>query len=250
MGLIYGVSAEKHKIKVKLYPNYLPKGEGTFIARTDSEATIHLDKICAAACERGGWKDGFDSLHVAAKAIVEEIVYQLLDGFTPNLGAFSLYPNIGGTFKTEHEAPDHKTHPLSIRLRIHPSFAKHLEGVHVEVEGIANTSGCIDIYHDEEFGEENHMFLPGNMFIIYCQKGKIEGPDPTVGLYFVPVDNPSAKVKVLRIIENTPTKIVGTAPQTGYQRNRIEIHTQFVKSGSELLKTPRIITSPFILEEV
>jgi len=248
MGLIYGVSAKKHNLKVKLYPNYLPRGEGTFIARTDSEATINLDQICAATCERGGWKDGFDSLHTAAKALVEEIVYQLMDGFTPNLGAFSLYPNIGGTFKTEHDTPDHKTHPLSLRIRVHSGFAKLLEGVHVEIEGFANSSGCIDLYHDEELGDEHHMFVAGHMFILYGQKIKIDGEDATIGVYFVPVDNPSAAVKVTRIIENHPSKIVGIAPTTGYQRNRIEIRTRFGGPGT-ILKSVRTITSPFILEE-
>jgi len=249
MGLIYGVSQRMHSLKVKLYPNYLPRGEGTFIARTDSEATINLDQICAATCKRGGYNGGFDTLLTAGKALIEEITYQLMDGFTPNLGAFSLYPNIGGTFKTEHETPDHKNHPLTLRIRVHSGFAKLLEGVHVEVEGFADSSGCIDLYHDEELGDEHHMFVPGHMFILYGQKIKIDGQDVSVGVYFVPVDNPGAAVKVTRIVENNPSKIVGIAPQTGYQRNRIEVRTQFT-TGNNTLKNVRIITSPFILEEV
>jgi len=250
MGLVYGVSARQHSIKVKLYPNYLPKYEGTFLARTDSEAPIILEEACASVIDRRRFDGTHDTLLTAAKALIEEIIRLLMNGDTVNLGPLSLYFNVGGTFKTEHDTPDHKNHPLTLRTRIHSSFAKLLEGVHVEVEGFAGASGCIDLYKDEEMGDENHMFLPGNMFILYHQKGKIEGPDPTVGLYFVPVDNPGATVKVLRIIENTPTKIVGVAPQTGYQRNRLEIRTQYAGSGSILLKTPRIITSPFILEEV
>jgi len=249
MGLVYGVSARQHSIRVKLYPNYLPKYEGTFLARTDSEAPITLDETCASVIDRRRFEGTHDTLLTAAKALIEEIIRSLMNGDTVNLGPLSLYFNVGGTFKTEHDTPDHKSHPLTLRTRVHSSFAKLLEGMHVEIEGFAGASGCIDIYHDEEFGEENHMFLPGNMFIVYCQKGKIEGPDPSVGLYFVPVDNPGAAVKVMRILENHPSKIVGIAPQTGYQRNRIEIRTQYAGSGV-LLKAPRVITSPFILEEV
>jgi len=73
--------------------------------------------------------------------------------------------------------------------------------------------------------------------------------DPNVGLYFVPVDDPSRAVKVTRIAENTPTKIVGIAPQTEHLQNRIEIRTQFLGSTSVFLKTPRVITSNFIIEE-
>ena len=51
MSLLYGVSQVMHRIKVKLYPNYLPKGEDTFLARTDNEATLDIPKVCAALCE-------------------------------------------------------------------------------------------------------------------------------------------------------------------------------------------------------
>ena len=39
-----------HHIKVKLYPNYLPKaGKGTYIARTDSDKTVNIRDICSIA---------------------------------------------------------------------------------------------------------------------------------------------------------------------------------------------------------
>jgi hypothetical protein len=34
-----------HKIKVKLYPNYLPDAKGEFIARTDNEATLSVEDV-------------------------------------------------------------------------------------------------------------------------------------------------------------------------------------------------------------
>jgi len=112
MSLLYGVSQVMHRIKVKLYPNYLPKGEGTFLARTDSEATLFIEQVCAAMRARGGYKGDFDDL----------------------------------------------------------------------------------------------------------------------------------------VIENTPTKIVGIAPSTQHQRNRIEVRTRYAGSGINL-KNIRVITGPFILEE-
>jgi hypothetical protein len=38
MSDVYDVNERMHKLRVKLYPNYLPGGEGTFIARTINEA--------------------------------------------------------------------------------------------------------------------------------------------------------------------------------------------------------------------
>jgi hypothetical protein len=43
-----------HRVKLKLYPNYLPGGEGTFLARTNSEATISVEQNCAAMRKRNG----------------------------------------------------------------------------------------------------------------------------------------------------------------------------------------------------
>jgi len=248
MSLLYGVSQVMHRVKAKLYPNYLPGGEGTFLAKTDSEATISVEQTCAAMCERGGYKGDLVTLINTVKAFLEEVAYQLCDGFTVNLGLFSLYFNIGGTFKTEHDTPDPKNHPLSLRIRVHSVFAKLVHTVHIEIEGFGGTAGCIDQYHDEEMGDEHHMFVPGNMFVLNGQKIKIAGDDPAVGLYFVPVDDPSKAVKVTRIMENHPHKIIGIAPATQHQNNKLEIRTQFAGSAT-LLKTPRVITSAFTLEE-
>jgi len=42
MNLTYGTKPVMHRIRVKLYPNYLPGGEGTFLTRTDSEACLKV----------------------------------------------------------------------------------------------------------------------------------------------------------------------------------------------------------------
>jgi hypothetical protein len=53
-----------------------------------------------------------------------------------------------------------------------------------------------------------------------------------------------------RIAENSPNKIIGVMHQsTGHSQNKIEIRTQFTGSGNTFLKTPRVITSGFVLEE-
>jgi hypothetical protein len=175
--------------------------------------------------------------------------YNLCNGYTANLGLFSLYFNVGGTFKTVHDTPDPKQHPLTLRLRVHAVFHELLKATHVVLDGLADASGCIDQYSDEKLGEEHHLFAPGNMFVLQVHKIKIAGDAQDLGVFFVPVDNPSAYLQAKRIIENTPTKVVGIAPDTGFARNRIEVRTQFSGGGS-FLKSPRVITSPFVLEHV
>jgi hypothetical protein len=44
-----------HKIEAKLYPNYLGKGEGAYVARAKAEAPLAIEAVCAAAKNRGGF---------------------------------------------------------------------------------------------------------------------------------------------------------------------------------------------------
>jgi len=167
-----------------------------------------------------------------------------------NTGYFTIYPNIGGTFDNARETHDHEKHPVSFRFRILRKFRQLIGEISVSVEGVADASAWIDEFRDTEEDETNSVYVPGNLFVIQGSKIKITGDDPNVGLYFVPVDDPSRTAKAIRIAENTPTRLVGISPKTECPQNRIEIRTQYAGSNSILLKTPRIITSDFILEEV
>jgi hypothetical protein len=78
---------------------------------------------------------------------------------------------------------------------------------------------------------------------------EVAGNDPGIGVFFVPVDDPSKAVKMTRIAENSPSQVTGIAPNTGYQQNRIEIRTQYSGTTNVYLKAPRTITSAFVIEE-
>jgi hypothetical protein len=52
MAIINNVTEVLHRLRVKLYPNYLPNVEGAYIARTDSEASLNIEQVCAwTGCE-------------------------------------------------------------------------------------------------------------------------------------------------------------------------------------------------------
>ena len=249
MSIINDIKEVLHKIRVKLYPNYLPNVEGAYIARTDSEASLNVDKVCAALKNRGGYGGDYEDLVEGIKQFFDEAVYQLCDGFAVNMGYFSIHPNVGGTFNSVNDIHDHKKHPITFRFRTLPKLRRLAELIGVEIEGIADPSGWIDEFHDTDEDSINTLYIPGDQFVIHGHKIKIAGDDPGVGLFFVPVNDPSKAVKVTRIAENTPSKIIGIAPQTEHLHNRIEIRTQFSGSGVTFLKSIRTITSGFVLEE-
>jgi hypothetical protein len=238
-----------HRIRIWLYPNNLVGVVGKFLARTVNEASLTIDDVCAALKNRGGFYGSYEELVDNVKQYLDEAAYQLCSGFAVNMGYFVIYPHVTGTFDSVTEKYDPKKNPIRFRFRIRRKLRRLVNEIEVSIEGLADVFGYIDKYLDTEENETNSIYIPGNQFIISGFKIRLDGDNPDVGLYFVPVDNPSGAVKVTRIAENTATKIIGIAPQTGYQQNRIVIKTQYSGSGSTSLKEPRTITSTFIIEE-
>jgi len=238
-----------YKIRVFLHPSYLPGTEGTFQARTANEASLSIDQVCAFLKNRGGFTGSYENLLEYVRLYWDEAVYLLCNGMAINTGYFTIYPNIGGTFANAREAYDPQKHPISFRFRTLAKLRRLINEITVSVEGVADASGWISEFYDSDEEETNSVFAPGNVFIVHGSKIKLAGDDPHVGLYFVPVNAPDQAVKVARIVENTSTKIIGVAPQTGYQMNKIEVRTQYSGSTHNMLKEPRVITGDFILEE-
>jgi hypothetical protein len=250
MAVLQTLNPILHRIRVKLYPNYLKHGEGAYIARTDNEKTLSVEDVCIALKTRGGFSGSFEDLLDYIRQYDEEVAYQLCDGYAVNNGYYTIHPNIGGTFNSTAEIHDHQKHPITFRFSARSKLRNLIKNIEVVVEGMADTGGYIDEYIDQEGDYVNSQFMPDNMFAIHGHKIKIAGDDPSCGLYFVPVQDPSRAVKVTRVGDNNPTKVTGIAPNTGHTKNRIEIRTQYSGSGAILLKTPRTITSSFTLEQV
>ena len=62
MSVINNVNEKLHRIRVKLYPNYLPKVEGKYLARTNNEASLSIEDVCAALKNRGGFTGKYETL--------------------------------------------------------------------------------------------------------------------------------------------------------------------------------------------
>jgi hypothetical protein len=250
MDLLYGVKQVMHRIRVKLYPNYLPGYENTFHALTENEAVLNLDELCAARRDRGGFTGNFGDLKEHGREIFEEVAYQIADGFAVNLGFGVIYPKLGGLFKNIHETPDPKKHPLTFHFRPTAALRKIAETINVIVEGEADVSGYIHEFYDHENNATNGVYEPGNQFVLTGQKIKIAGDDVSCGMYLIPVGVTDTPVKVTRMVENSPGKLIGIIPETAWAFSKIEIRTQYAGSGNTFLKAPRVITSKFQIEHV
>jgi hypothetical protein len=239
-----------HKIKVKLYPNYLPQVKGAYLARTDNEATLSVEEICTTLINRGGYVGKFSELVDTVKQFIDEVAYQLCDGYAVSMGYFAIHPNVGGTFDSEREAHDHKKHPITFRFHALKQLRELSKAIVVEILGIADSPAYIDEFIDYEADSRNTHFVPGDQFALLGHMIKAAGDDPGVGVFLVPVDDPSQAVKITRIAENSPSRVTGIMPTSNHLRNRIEVRTQFSGSGDRFLTSLRVLTSPFILEEL
>jgi hypothetical protein len=177
-----------------------------------------------------------------------EMEYQLGDGFSVNTGFFTIRPNIGGVFQSDKDGCDPAKHPITFRFQALKRMLRLREDIEVIIEGYAESQGWISEFTDLEENVTNTMYIAGNIFAISGHKIKIAGADPSCGVYFVPVEDPSKAVKVTRLGENSASHISGIAPDTGCVHNKVEIRTQYASSGTNL-KTPRILASSFTLEQ-
>jgi len=239
-----------HRITVKLYPNYLTKIKGKYVARTVHEDTLSIDDIATLMKTRGGFEGDHEVLIDYVKSFLREMAYQLCDGYAVNTGYFSIYPNIGGTFNSAKEPYRPEKNRISFHYRTNAELRKLIKEINVEIAGVSDANAFIYDFTDTEEDSSNELYSPGNLHVISGRKIKIEGNHPACGVYFVPLDNPSKAVKVTRIAENSPTRIIGISPDTGYTSHRIEIRTQFTGSKKTPLKEPRTIVSDFTVEAV
>jgi len=176
------------------------------------------------------------------------VAYQVCDGFTTNLGYFTIHPNIGGVFQTQNEAHDHKKHPITFRFGALAKLRALVKNIDVEVEGIAEVPAYIDQFIDLEENSINTSSVAGHGFAIHGHNIKIEGNHPDNGVYFQPVGT-QQMIQVERILENIPSKIVGIAPFAQNKVFKVVVITQYT-GGGVALKDFRLITSPFTIEDV
>ncbi|MHC6203779.1 DUF4469 domain-containing protein [Breznakiellaceae bacterium SP9] len=232
-----------HKIEAKLYPNYLGKGEGAYIARTKAEAPLHIRDICAAAKNRGGFTGNADDLDDHVQAFINEVVYQILDGYSVQMGSFfSLHTRVSGTYHGEN---DHiHAEDLHVSFRTLSHLKKLLAGVEIENQGIAGDGAFIDEITDVHTDSLNSVLTPGKMIHILGHKVKVEGEGDTIGVWFVSQAEGNVRIKVTENLGiNKAMELMAEIPALEAGQYKLEIVTKYSGGGSGVLKNPRVISA-------
>jgi hypothetical protein len=238
-----------HRIRAKLYPNYLRNVEGAYIARTDDERSLGPDDVCAALQTRGGHDGSSDPTLVEnIREFLDEMVYQLCDGYSINLGYISIHPRIGGAWENALEPFDRKKHPIGFTFRVLKPLRDLTEYIEVFIEGIANTNGFIAEVIDVSTEAVNEVLTPEGMFAVSGHKIKVTGESTDCGVFFVNVASPGQRLRAVgHLAENSASKVIGMLPDLPAGQWQVEIVSQYTGSGSTSLKTPRTIRGTAIL---
>jgi hypothetical protein len=97
--LIAAVAVRLRRIRVWLFPNYLPKIKGKYIPRTANAAMLTIEDVCV---EKSGGKLDYEAIVTSVKHFLDEGMHQMCDDFGLNLFYCSLHPGVTGTVDMKH----------------------------------------------------------------------------------------------------------------------------------------------------
>ena len=185
MAITNDITEVMHRIRAKLYPNYLHGVEGKYIARTQAEAPLTIEDVAAAAKNRGGYTGSYEDLVEHIRIYLNEAAYQLADGFAITNDFFSIQPKIGGTFDKPTDPVNPAKHKIDFSFRVRARLRSLASKIAIEIEGVAETAGYIDEFLDVHTGSIDDALTSGGVFTLSGHKIKVEGSESAVGVYFV-----------------------------------------------------------------
>jgi hypothetical protein len=228
-----------HTIKAWLYENLLTDDPNDYAARVSAERTLSTRDICQSAVERGGADISASAMEHAVELFHREAVYRLCDGFAVNTGWYNASMHIKGVFNSPTEPFDPAKHTVAVEFRQGVELRKELGMVSVDVLGKAESGFFIAQVTDMRTGSVNDLLTPGRNARITGGKVKIEGDDPSCGVYFVNAGTGErVKVDAADIVENQNAHILIVIPPLPAGTYRLEATTQY-SGGNKPLKAPR-----------
>lgn len=229
-----------HRIKAYLYENTLTKDNSNdYIARVSSERGLNVKQICRAAVQRGGSDIAALVMEHAVNLFLNEMAYQLCDGYSVNTGYFTASTQIKGVFDSPSEKFNSQKHSILFRFNQGESLRKELSNIEVEMLGLsANGIGVLQVT-DVKSDTVNDLLTPGRSLKIVGKKLKVAGESAGNGVYFINQSTDErTKVENSDIILNNPSELWIIIPELNAGTYQLEITTQF-SSGNSILKEPR-----------
>ena len=167
------------------------------------------------------------------KGAVEEYI---AEGGSINTELFQIHPSIQGVFDAPEDGFDRSRHTIRLRLKAGALLREIPKKLAVRKNSSSAKSYILSVT-DIKSGAVNDSITVGKNIRISGKKLKIEGDDPTCGLYFVPEKNnvDPVKVETSEVVVNKPSQIIAVVPKLGKGTWNLRLVTQF-SSGSKFRK--------------
>ena len=224
-------------LKVYLYENFLTDDPNDLTAKVISERSVGIADLCHSAVNRAKAPTTAEAMEHNVRLFLDEMAFQLKNGFSINTGYFTANAQIRGVFESKTDKFDPAKHSILFRFNQGDLLRKEIPNIHVQVMGMGETGIVISHVQDKKTGSVNDLLTPGGTLRIRGGKLKIAGDSPDVGVAFENENGVSTKVEPQDVIVNNPSELIVEIPQLAPGSYRLAITTQY--SGSNLLKTPK-----------
>jgi hypothetical protein len=232
-----------HPVPVDLYPNHLNE-DGKYLGRLASYRTINVRQICENLRVRGSFTGDPEDAVNNILHFCEESGFLICDGFTLNLGYYSISIHIGGTWDSFDELHDRDKHPIGFTFRVLKPLKDMASRILLSRGKIEDKPAYIAQVTDISSGAVDQTLTPGGVIVIEGHRIKITGTKPGVGLYIEgtqPAGVPYSAVIPQPYVENEASKVIAVLP-AGIPNGtyKLQINTQYAGT-STLLKDIRMI---------
>ncbi len=227
-------------LKYSSVENRLTERPDDYSAQTHSTASLDKEAIINRILSKGTLLTRTDILAVF-NGLEEAVVDALLEGNLITLPLFNTSFSISGVFESPMDSFDPNRHKLNINLTKGTLLRDAEKQVKLEKTNTSTPLPNIQEVKDSVSDTVNERLTAGGVVELRGYNLKIEGEDPSCGLWFVAEGGAETKATVL--IENKPARIIAMIPALAAGNYQVKVVSQFTGSA-KVLKTPKQFIYP------
>ena len=227
-------------LKYSLVENYLTERPDDYSAQTHSVVTVDKEGLIARMLRRGTSLTRTDILAVM-NGMEETVVEIHNEGGTVTHPLFNTSFSISGVFEGAMDSFDGNRHKLNINVTKGVLLREVEKRVRFEKTNSPAPLPQIQEVKDSVSGTINDRLTSGGVAEVRGYNLKIEGDDPTCGLWFIAEGG--QETQAVTVVENKPSRILAMIPSLASGKYQIKVVTQFNGSG-KWLKSPKQFVYP------
>jgi hypothetical protein len=218
-----------------LVENQLTDNADDYSAQTHCTGSLDKEAIITRMLNRGTLLTRTDILAVLNN-LEETVIEALREGYNITHPLFHTAFSISGVFDSPLDSFDGNRHKLNINLTKGLLLRDIEKKIKFEKTASVAPLPQIQEVKDSISGKVNEIITPNGVIEVYGYNLKIEGDNPSCGLWFVNEKGEEKKAEV--IIENKPSKILAMVPPVNQGKWKVKVVTQF-SVGGKWLKIPK-----------